>query len=731
LIVASVCAAALIALPTLAFAHVERASYWPDPAPDTSVNPPAGGAVPDVRPLSTAFDSSQPGTTRVVCPQPLSGDEQQQLLAALATGPTSAETPGSAGSPGDAGYPGNSANLDRLRSKLEALRRKLKKSTGSKRTQLRKKVRKLAKRVAATQPTAPRPPTAGTPPTGPTSTTIPATLDPTLAQLVDDNPSIQRLDASIADAKANGWVLRPSQGPIQLSDQEASDLRAQNVEFLAHCQYTSIQTAVNDSGNNDRVVIMPGVYTEPASRAAPTHDPACADLREQNDEGETGALSYRYQVACPNDQNLVTIIGRAPGPAPPQPPAWDRHGIPDNGPCIRCNLQLEGSGPSPDDVVVDAGRVASGNGGPADPVKDIAIRAERADGIVIRNLVARHAAEHGIYVVETDGQRLEHFKTFYNEEYGVLTFTADHALMQDCEAVGSGDAGLYPGSAADTGEQTIEPTQRLGNEIRRCDMHHNTVGYSGTAANAVWVHHNDFYGNALGLVTDVITAPGHPGYPQDSDLIEQNEFYSNNFNPYVEQPADTEVVPTIPIPVGTAMWILGGNNNEFRNNYVWDNWRRGVMLASVPDALVCGDNPIAGGNQQAGCNPAAPPLPISTSYRNRFHDNVMGRSPQGDVAPNGNGDVLAGQTDFWWDQYVGSNTNCWNDNLGKDGTAASLTTTPPAPFLPSSCDPLLSTGTGGALQTTEMYSCLLPYGIDRENPPDVIPCPWFTTPPKP
>src|SRR6266498_3170153 len=57
----------LVALPALALAHIERASYWPDPAPDTSVTPPAGGAVPDVRPLSTALDSAQPGTTRVVC----------------------------------------------------------------------------------------------------------------------------------------------------------------------------------------------------------------------------------------------------------------------------------------------------------------------------------------------------------------------------------------------------------------------------------------------------------------------------------------------------------------------------------------------------------------------------------------------------------------------------------------------------------------------------------------
>ena len=49
-------AAVLICLvvPAAAFAHLERPSYWPDPAPDTSVTPPAGGAVPSLRSLSSA-----------------------------------------------------------------------------------------------------------------------------------------------------------------------------------------------------------------------------------------------------------------------------------------------------------------------------------------------------------------------------------------------------------------------------------------------------------------------------------------------------------------------------------------------------------------------------------------------------------------------------------------------------------------------------------------------------
>ena len=48
-------------------AHLERPSYWPDPAPDTSVKPAAGGKVPTPRSLSSAVKRGGPGKVRVVC----------------------------------------------------------------------------------------------------------------------------------------------------------------------------------------------------------------------------------------------------------------------------------------------------------------------------------------------------------------------------------------------------------------------------------------------------------------------------------------------------------------------------------------------------------------------------------------------------------------------------------------------------------------------------------------
>jgi len=185
------------------------------------------------------------------------------------------------------------------------------------------------------------------------------------------------------------------------------------------------------------------------------------------------------------------------------------------------------------------------------------------------------------------GYLLDRFKTFYAGEYGVLTFVEDHGLMQNCEAAGNGDSGLYPGAGADTGHQrntAIYPEFRYSQEIRWCDSHHNAGGYSGTDGNAVHVHDNNFYDNALGFTTDVFTAAGHPGFPQDSDLIEKTTSTTTTSTPTSKAPMS---LPRSHCPSAPALWIAGGNDDVIRNNRFYDNWLRGVMLSRCPTSW-CG-----------------------------------------------------------------------------------------------------------------------------------------------
>ncbi len=536
------------------------------------------------------------------------------------------------------------------------------------------------------------------------------TKPPGTTRVVCRQDSLSRLKRSIARARKDGYDIRPTDHR-RLTAKQARGLMRTNRRLRRLCRYDEIQPAVTASGNNDRVVVMPGLYTEPTARAQPTHDPACAKDLTLNDLGETGALSYAYQAHCPNDQNLVAVIGREVGPgSDPSPANADRRGIPNLGRCIRCNFQLEGSGVSADDVVVEAGDADAGNGGPsgAGHKKDVGIRADRADGFVLRNLTVRHATEHGIYVIESDGYMLDRFKAYYNGAYGTLTFVEDHGVQQNCDAAGHGDSGLYPGAPAETGAQRAAGTRfRYNQEVRFCDAHHNSAGYSATNGNAVWIHDNNFFDNSLGSNTDVVTAPGHPGFPGDSSLWEDNNYYSNNFNAYAR---GSDVKPIFPYPIGTGAWIAGGNDHTIRGNRFYDNWRRGVMLLTAPDVAVCG--PLIG-ERVDGCNPAT----LSTSHGNRIHDNVMGADPAGAPAPNG--------VDFWWDAFPGSHGNCWYRNVGP----APITSSPASlPGCASGTRPEESVGLGDVVNEAELLVCLVSFTSERYDPAT---CPWFKTPPRP
>jgi parallel beta helix pectate lyase-like protein len=608
-----VAVAALVAgaflCPALAFAHIERPAYWPDPTPDQHVQPAAGGKVPQARSLGSALDASKPGQTLVVC------------------------------------------RADSL----------------------------------------------------------------TLAR------------QAVHEARTQGFKPRPTLQRQYLSADRAQRLLDLNGRFSQLCGYHSIQQAVFDSHNNDFIVVMPGVYAEPHSRQQPTNDPACQQYLTDTDFGGGGpiGLSYRYQYKCPNDQALINVLGRRPGQGPPPPPQADRHGIPDLGPCIRCNLQIQGSGPRPEDVVIDAGNVSAGNGGPSGvgSKKDVALKVDRADGFVLRNVTTRHAKEHDVYVLETDGYLLTRVKFFYAGEYGQLTFAADHGLTQNCESVGNGDAAVYPGGAPDSADDTAPnapdprdtsfyPNPRLNQKIAYCDLHHNNLGYSGTMGNATHVVHNNFYGNTTGIATDSFFAGGHPGFPQSASLFEKNRIYSNNFNDYAP---GSDVKSAVGVPLGTGILIAGGNSNVVRDNRIYDNWRRGAMLLAVPDAISC----------PPGGQSCTPQNPSSTSYDDHYYGNQLGTGPAGQARPNG--------VDFWWDEFPSNTGNCWHDNLGPDGTNASWTGDPQRfptagmsvpGFLPEDCGASTNVGLGNPEKEAVLAYCASAAIGDPT-------CEWYQMPPKP
>ncbi|MGH3346544.1 MAG: right-handed parallel beta-helix repeat-containing protein, partial [Nocardioides sp.] len=493
--------------------------------------------------------------------------------------------------------------------------------------------------------------------------------------------------------------------------------------LLDECRFGSIQTAINSvRRRGTSIYVLPGRYSERrwatkprteycSNLATESADPLRvssyigsisepgerpeADGLEAAAEGGSDpiALSYADQRRCPGNLNLISVFGDE---------------TPRNR-SIRCDsefcgLQIVGTGARMTDVVID-NRFQKLN----------AIRADRAGGIVIRNLTAQQAEFNAVYVLETDGFRLDRLTTRGNDEYGILAFASDHGLITRTDNYYNGDSGIYPGSASDlNGDNTaFEPT-RYAIEIRGNRSHHNTLGYSGTAGNSVWAHHNRFYDNATGIATDSLF-PGHPGLPQDHARWSRNEIFGNNTNYYTEyvdegvcdRPMaergylDGVVCPVVPVPVGTGVLIAGGNYNSTDHNWIYDNWRAGTMQFWVPAPLR---------------DEYDPEKLYDTSHHNHTVANRMGIAPDGTVAHNG--------LDHWWDDQ--GEGNCWEGNTYSRGERTDNFT-----LAPPSCGDGGSPWTPGlTVKDAGFLSCSQ---YDRSDPLLRHPpaCEWFETPADP
>jgi hypothetical protein len=485
-------------------------------------------------------------------------------------------------------------------------------------------------------------------------------------------------------------------------------LKADNLKLLKSCKYKNLQDAVNAVKKRGTTIYMlPGVYKEKPFRA----QPECAkDLEQSGEEEGAPILTYEQQLQCPQAQNLIGIFG-------------DEKTADDKRECNAavCDLQIEGTGQKAKDVLITGGFTKDGQW-----MKLNGIRGDRADGLYLRNFSIELFEFNAVYILETDGFVIDGVTARYNDEYGFLTFAVDHGVYKNCNGYNNGDSLIYPGSASDVNTEDADYTQRerWAIEIFNCKSHHNALGYSGTAGNSVYAHDNKFYANQSGVVTDSIF-PGHPGLPQDHAWFTNNKIYSNNTN-YVEDfvqsglcdvpPAERgykppkgepvtsgTVCPVVPAPVGAGMVIAGGNWNLLEGNQVWDNWRAGFMLFSVPAAIR---------------EEYDPEKAYDTSHNNMYILNAMSLTPKGEEDLNG--------MDFWWDDQ--GDGNCWQDNNSPGDAVTSNTMYPGG--LPD-CDSGGSFGLPNNPSKSALIAACATYDRNDEEFRDPPGCDFFDTPEEP
>ena len=213
-------------------------------------------------------------------------------------------------------------------------------------------------------------------------------------------------------------------------------------------------------------------------------------------------------------------------------------------------------------------------------------------------MTVRHAAEHGIYVLEADGYLLDRFKAFYNEEYGVLTFVEDHGVMQNCEAAGQRRLRRsIPAPRAETGDQRASREPSSATARRSASATCTTTPPATRAPTATPSTCTTTTSTTTRSASRPTSSPppATPASPRTPTWSSTTTSTRTTSTPTRRAPTS---IPTFPVPVGTGLWIAGGNDNIVRNNRFWDNWRRGTMLFAVPDATVCNDPSI----QVPGCS---------------------------------------------------------------------------------------------------------------------------------
>ena len=249
---------------------------------------------------------------------------------------------------------------------------------------------------------------------------------------------------------------------------------------------------------------MPGVYEELGSRGpAPA---GCEDVYERTDAGQF-ALTYEEQRQCPNAQNLIAILGDTNG---------DRH--------LRRQVQHPDRGhraTTPDDVLIEGERV----------------EAERHP----RRPRRRHLPEelHGRVLglqqhLRAGDERVPastRIVSRYSREYGILSFTSDHGIYENCEtsATATPACTRAPGPTTATGSRTRTGTS-TGSRSATATRTTTTSGSSGTAGNGTLVPRQPVPPQRDRASRPTRSRAATPGMPQDDSKWTHNLIYSNNNN---------------------------------------------------------------------------------------------------------------------------------------------------------------------------------------------------------
>lgn len=147
-----------------------------------------------------------------------------------------------------------------------------------------------------------------------------------------------------------------------------------------------------------------------------------------------------------------------------------------------------------------------------------------------------------------------------NGAYAVYPLNSKDVLVEDCEVVGSRDAGIYVGQSKNI-------------IVRNNVVHGNVAGIEIENSDDALVTGNHVYDNTSGILVFVL--PNLEKKTGRGTIVEDNIIENNNHSNFGDEGTTVSFVPP-----GTGMLVLASDVTEIRNNKIHGNKTTGVMAIS-------------------------------------------------------------------------------------------------------------------------------------------------------
>ena len=371
------------------------------------------------------------------------------------------------------------------------------------------------------------------------------------------------------------------------------------------------------------------------------------------------------------------------------------------------------------------------------------IRADRADGIYLKNFTVEFSDFNNIYVLETNGFRIDTDRLRVQPRVRDPLVHVRPRHLRELRRVAT--------AATRASTRAPGPNARHGQPdahghvygIRSATATRTTTrsGCPGTAGNGTWAHDNRFHHNSTGVTTDSF-AGGHPGMPQDNSKWSHNLIYSNNNNlfnderdAYCQRHAVGGARPAEGVPD-----VPGPGRHRAPDRRRQRQHRRGELhlrqLAPRHDAALGARPPCAASR--------TPRRTYDTSANNQYLRNCMSTRPTGPrqrrllglrghagqerrrllVGRGGGPGLHRGAARLRRHRHLSSAT-------AGPATSASTARRTRATRRRCCCRPARGwtcSGPGNNAKQATLVPCATWHPIDNPDPPG---CDWFTTPPEP